>query len=135
MEFNRESIANFIYDLLKFDKVCKKDLEYAFSVFLKNEEYEKCSVIKELLELKYYDNRKRNNNEAILQVEKLVIAINSGGLFFDKKEFLKQKERIKKLREDIEKFYEMMQNVGSEKMILPPFKNEINKKYFYDENI
>ena len=131
MEFNRESIANFIYDLLKFDKVCKKDLEYAFEVFLKHEEYEKCSVIKELLELRYYDNRKRNNNESLLQVERVIQSISIGKKILEKKEYLKQKERIKKLKDDINNFYNMMANVSKDKMIIPPFKNEINKKYFY----
>lgn len=130
MEFNRDSIANFIYDLMKFEKVCKKDLEYAFQVFVKNQEYEKCSVIKELLELKYYDNRKRNNNEALLKVENLITAITSGNLIFEKKEFIKQRERIKKLKQDIENFYSMMHNVGQDKMVIPPFKREKTKEYF-----
>jgi len=131
MEFNRESIANFIYDLLKFEKVCQKDLEYAFQIFVKAEEYEKCSVIKELLEIRYYDNRKRNNNESLLQVEKLVSLVNNGEKIFERKEFLKQKERIKKLKEDIQNFYEMMNGSDfRDKMIMPPFKNEKNKEYF-----
>jgi len=130
MEFNRDSIANFIYDLMKFEKVCQKDLEYAFQVFVKNQEYEKCSVIKELLELKYYDNRKRNNNEALLKVENLITAITSGNLIFEKKEFMKQRERIKKLKQDIEDFYDMMHNVGRDKMVIPPFKREKTKEYF-----
>ena len=130
MEFNKDSIANFIYDLLKFEKVCKNDLEYAFQVFVKNQEYEKCSVIKELLELKYYDNRKRNNNEALLKVENLITAITSGNLIFEKKEFMRQKEKIKKLKQDIEDFYGMMHNVGKDKMVIPPFKREKTKQYF-----
>jgi hypothetical protein len=132
MEFNELSIANFIYDLLKFDKMCKKDLEYAFNLFLKNEEYEKCSVIKELIELKYYDNRKRNHYESILKVEELVKKISSGELFADKKEFFRQRERIKKLKENIETFYTMLASVSKDQMIIPPFKNEINRKYFYN---
>lgn len=132
MEFNNESIANFIYDLMKFDKVCKKDLEYAFNVFLKHEEYEKCSVIKELIEIRYYDNRKRNNNESILKVENLVKMISSGGFFADKKEFIRQRERIKKLKEDIENFYQMLSSFDKDEMVMPPFKNEINRKYFYE---
>jgi hypothetical protein len=132
MEFSELSIANFIYDLLKFDKVCKNDLDYAFDVFLKHEEYEKCSIIKELIEIRYYDNRKRSNNEEILKIEKIIESISSGVLFFQKKEFLRQKERIKRLKEDIETFYTMLASVGKDQMIMPPFKNEINKKYFYD---
>lgn len=133
MEFNRESIANFIYDLLKFDKVCKEDLEYAFDVFLKAEEYEKCSVIKELIELRYYDNRKRKNNVELLKIENLISSISSGIFFFQKKEFVKQKERIRKYKEEIESFYDMMQSSDfKDKMIMPPFKNEKNKEYFYN---
>lgn len=132
MEFNTLSIANFIYDLLKFDKVHKDDLEYALDIFRKYEAYEKCSVIRELLDLKYYDNRKRKNHDALLKVEKLISAINSGGLIFERKEFIKQKEKIKKLKEEIENFYQMMESSGKEQMILPPFKNEKNKYYFYN---
>lgn len=127
MEFNRDSIANFIYDLMKFEKVCKSDLEYAFQIFIKNQEYEKCSVIKELLDLKYYDNRKRNNNEALLKVENLITAINSGNLVFEKKEFIKQKDKIRKLKKNIEDFYDMN---SKKKMVIPPFKREKTKEYF-----
>lgn len=132
MEFNELSIANFIYDLLKFDKVNKNDLDYALDIFRKNEEYEKCSVIKELLDLRYYDNRKRKNYEELFKVEHLISSISSGKIFFQKKEFIKQKEKIKKLKEEIEGFYDMMQRAGKDQMVLPPFKNEKNKEYFYN---
>lgn len=132
MEFNILSIANFIYDLLKFDKVHKDDLEYALEIFLKYEAYEKCSVIRELLDLKYYDNRKRKNHEELIKIENLINSISSGEIFFNKKEFVKQKERIRKLKEEIENFYDMMESSGKEQMILPPFKNEKNKYYFYN---
>jgi hypothetical protein len=132
MEFNRESIANFIYDLLKFEKVCKADLDYAFDVFLKNEEYEKCSVVKEMIELRYYDNRKRKNNEELLKIEKLINSLSSGDIFLEKKEFMKQRERINKLKEEIESFYYMMERASKEQMVLPPFKNVKNKYYFYN---
>lgn len=132
MEFNTLSIANFIYDLLKFDKVNKNDLDYALDIFRKNEEYEKCSVIKELLDLRYYDNRKRKNYEELLKVENLISSISSGGIFFQKKEFAKQKKRIRKLKEEIECFYQMMENAGKDQMVLPPFRNKKNKEYFYN---
>lgn len=132
MEFNTLSIANFIYDLIKFDKVCKKDLDYALDVFLKNEEYEKCSVIKELIDLKYYDNRKRNNNEELQKIENLIKTLSSGVMFLEKKEFNKQREKIRRLKEDIESFYSMMESASKDQMILPPFKNEKNKHYFYN---
>lgn len=127
MIFSKDSIANFIYDLIKYDKVCKKDLEFALDVFKASEDYEKCSVLKELLDLKYYDNRKRNNNESILEVENIVELISSGSMFTDKKNFIKQKMKIRKLKNDIEVFYEVIMN---SEIIIPPFKNENNIKYF-----
>ena len=129
MEFNRESIGNFIFDLIKYDKVCQNDLEFALDIFIRTEEYEKCSVIKELLELRYYDNRKRKNGEELLKIEKLIENISSGVIFFNKKEFVKEKQRIRKLKEDIESFYEMMKNLDANEIIMPPFKNRKNKKY------
>ena len=33
MIFSKDSIANFIYDLIKYEKVCKKDLEFALDVY------------------------------------------------------------------------------------------------------
>jgi len=127
MIFSKDSVANLIYDLIKYEKVCQKDLEFALDVFKTSEQYEKCSIIKELLDLKYYDNRKRNNNESILDVENIVKAISSGSIFMDKKNFLKQKTRIRKLKDDIEEFYNMMEH---SKIVIPPFKNKNNLKYF-----
>jgi hypothetical protein len=132
MVFSKESIANFIYDLLKYQKVCKNDLDFAYNIFIKNEEYEKCSIIKELIDIKYYDNRKRSNNEEIQKVEQMIRTLSSGVMFLEKKEFIKQTLMISRLKSDIEKFYEMSLNGGKDIMILPPFKNEKNKYYFYN---
>ena len=127
MLFDKESIANFIFDIIKYDKVCKNDLEFSFEIFKKLEEYEKCSVINELLELKYYDNRKRNNNQSILNVEKIIESIPSGEFFFNKKD----RDKIIKVKHEIEIFY----NTKKEKnVIIPPFKNKNNIKYFINEN-
>ena len=45
-----------MFSILKFKKVAKKDLWFLMKVFIKREEYEKCSAIKEMLDLKFYDN-------------------------------------------------------------------------------
>ena len=54
-------------------------------------------------------------------------AISSGSIFMDKKNFLKQKTRIRKLKDDIEEFYNMMEH---SKIVIPPFKKKNNLKYF-----
>ena len=132
MEFNIESIAGLIYDKLKFEKVCKDDLEYALKAFMISEEYEKCAIIKELLELKYYDNRKKSNNKSILDVQGLLDSISSGGFFTDKKDFIKKRERVIKLKEDIENFYNKYISSGVYDIIIPPFKNKNNIKNFLE---
>jgi len=52
----REKLADLMFSILKFKKVAKKDLWFLMKVFIKREEYEKCSAIKEMLDLKFYDN-------------------------------------------------------------------------------
>ena len=131
MMFNDELIAGFVYDLIKYEKVCQKDLEFSFSVFKKMEEYEKCSIIKELLELKYYDNRKRNNTESILNVERILVSISTGAFFMNRKDFLKQGKKIKRFNEDVQRFYNMIEDTSISK-VMPPFKNKNNIKYFIE---
>jgi len=130
MEFNIESIAALIYDKIKFEKVCKDDLEYALTAFIISQEYEKCAIIKELLELKYYDNRKRSNNKSILDVQVVIDSISSGIFFKDKKDFMRKRERVTKLKEDIEDFYNMYISSSKHDIVIPPFKNENNIKNF-----
>ena len=64
-EQDKLMIAGFIYVLTKCSKLCRCDLDYAFEVFLSREEYEKCSVLKELIKMEYYDNDKNSNYESI----------------------------------------------------------------------
>lgn len=129
MEFNKMSISNLIYDKIKFDKVCKNDLDFALDIFIQNQEYEKCSVVKELLELRYYDNRKKSNNEAVLNVHKIIELIQNKNFVMEEKDVLKYRKKIKQLKDDISSFYDMM-NDKELKIIIPPFKNKNNIKYF-----
>lgn len=129
MEFNKMSISNLIYDKIKFDKVCKNDLDFALDIFIQNQEYEKCSVVKELLELRYYDNRKKSNNEAVLNVHKIIELIQNKNFVMEEKDVLKYRKKIKQLKDDISSFYDMMNDKES-KIIIPPFKNKNNIKYF-----
>ena len=117
MLLSKESKANFIFDIIRYDKVWKNDLDFAFEEFKIIEEYEKCTIIKELLELRYYDNRKRNNNESILDIERIIETISSGAFFFNEKD----KEKIKKLKQEIESFYK---TVKEKDIIIPPFKSK-----------
>ena len=54
---------------------------------------------------------------------------SSGNKLYEKKEFKKQRERVKKLKDEIGTFYDMMKSATDE-IVMPPFKNENNKKYF-----
>jgi len=65
-------IANFVYTLTNYGKLCKYDLDNAFNFFLLIEEYEKCSVLKEIINRKYYDNNKKSNYVSISSILNMI---------------------------------------------------------------
>ena len=50
-----EMFAGILFFLLQSTKLCKKDLEYISNVFMKHDDFEKASIVYELIDKEYYD--------------------------------------------------------------------------------
>lgn len=119
-EFNTK-ISNFIFTLIKYSKVCKDDLNFAYDIFLKEEEYEKCSILKELIDIEYYDNTKKSNSKNILKVIEIAND-NYSDLNKHKEKFISLKNELIDMMDSIEEdFYDI---------VIPPIKNSKNLEYF-----
>ena len=96
MEFDSLRIANFIFILAKYSKLCRFDLDYSFEIFLQNEEYEKCSVLKELIDLRYFDNDRNSNYESISNIVNLINKFDD-----DDKDMLQYKIKLLELKNEL----------------------------------
>jgi len=50
-------ISNFILRLSEHKLINEQDLVHSYNIFIENEEYEKCSIINELIKIKKFDNK------------------------------------------------------------------------------
>lgn len=116
--FNDIIIANFIYSLLKYDKQSKNDLEYAYKIFALNEEYEKCLIIKELMDMNYcHDNI--NNYKKIHAIATLINSSSDDNLIVELKNMLIN---------TMDNIILLYHNI-----IIPPFKNKNNLNFFKND--
>jgi iron-sulfur cluster repair protein YtfE (RIC family) len=101
------SISNFIFTLIKYSRQCKCDLDFAFNIFLLEEEYEKCSVLKKLIDNKYYDNDKQSNYKRILNVINKINEFDGDNeeMLHSGKELLKLKRELMYFIDKIEELY------------------------------
>ncbi len=108
--FNESIIANFIFTLSKYDTLCKADLVFAFTVFLQQEEYEKCGVLKKLIDSNQYNNEKQSNSAGILSILKKIDTCN------DKDEDVRQFSKIlSNLEKELMDFIAKIEDVYCEK--------------------
>lgn len=117
-------ISNFIYALIKYDKLCRLDLKFAYDFFLSEEEYEKCSILLELMNIGYYnDDRKSELIKISTIIEKIEKFDNSDN------EMKIYQKKIEKLTNELIFFIENIENIYDE-IVIPPIKNQKNIKYF-----
>lgn len=110
-------IADFIFTLIKYDKQSKVDLEYAYNIFLDEEYYEKCSVIKELIDINYYDNKKKNSCDTIqYMIDSINLCDN------DNPDMIRLEKEILSFVNNVEKLYDGI--------VIPPLKNIKHLKFF-----
>ena len=110
-------IANFIFNLIKYTMLNRIDLDFAYNTFVTNEEYEKCSILKELIDIDYYNNENKSNYNTLMKVVKMIDKSDDNLLKIELKKMLL--EAI----DDVEKVYEEVE------MTIPPFKNIKNLEY------
>ncbi|MEI7483802.1 MAG: hypothetical protein WCK13_03745 [Ignavibacteriota bacterium] len=108
------AIAEFLYTLTKYSKLCRQDLEIALEGFIKNEEYEKCSVLKDLIDSEYYDNNAVSNYTYIKHIQDLINKIDN------RENKLRYINELTNFINNIEQIY------GKTNITIPPFKNPKN---------
>ncbi len=125
-EFDKRVIANFIFSLIKYNKICKLDLEFAYDIFIVNEEYERCSVIKELIDMKYYDNTKQSELIKYLTIIERIETFD-----YQDEEMTFYGKKLLKLKYELMNFMNRIEEIYHDVIIkIPPFKNPINIEYF-----
>lgn len=117
-------IANFIFTLIKYSKLCKIDLEFAFNVFLSEEEYEKCSILKELIDVGYYDDERKSEFMKVLTIVEKINKFDNND-----KEMKNYEKKINKLKNDLIYFIDNIEEIY-DCVVIPPIKNKKNIEYF-----
>lgn len=110
-------IANFIFNQIKYSMINKIDLDFAYNVFVMNEEYEKCSILKELVDMNYFDNENKSNYNTLIKIVKMI----------EKSEDILLKIELKKML--LEAIDDVKNAYNEVEITIPPLKNIKNLEY------
>lgn len=119
-------IANYIFALIKYELVSETDLEFAYDVFLTTEEYEKCSILKELIDVEHFEKKtSKCHYENITRITNLIDGFGNDPC----PELVKYRDKLVNKLEEMKKYTTEIINIQATP-IVPPIKNEKNLQYF-----
>ena len=70
-------LANMVLSVIRFGKVCKDDIDFALKYFIDNNEYEKCAILKELLDNNYFDDKIKNQVKSYEEMIEILFELES----------------------------------------------------------